>query len=360
MPTVTIAFALLGILLVSSVVLRVFVFQPPSVQQRRVRLPQRITDLAALCVQAYNAPRLDQIGLVIGPWQLLDIADEGAIWIWADLEQAASYAVVFRGTAHLLDLRACFWLLRASVSGGAVDAWAARADSILVSVKAAFERHGIDPSQHRIGCAGHSLGASDAEWVHHCLRSERSERGERGPLHDAATFDSPGHPAEFRRQRGMPETSAGSSTVMAPSNLINALNVPTAETLYTCGRGSRIPLDAIVALGRSLVRGGEAVVALCCDPAAAFEQHRMRWIIEAIAAGDITASSRELWAQSTWSAFAATKWASLSTLSSTVRSLPRLLSGLLFCWIDAGPAEPAAEPNPRERDAPPPAPQHPP
>jgi hypothetical protein len=273
----------------------------------------------------------------------VDIYDEGAIWLWAHRDKSA-YAIVQRGTTTLVDAGACVELMRASLSDS-VAGWTGCADSKVLRVAEILAHHGIDPSTHRITCAGHSLGASYAEFLLHRLRSQR---GGSSPLHDAITFDSPGLPVAFRRQERVPDMLIGLTTIMASASFINTLNAPLAETVYTCGRGSSILLEDVARVGWSLIsQGPEAAFSLCYQRTASLEEHRMRSIFKAVETGHFMRSSPELWARNTWSPHVARSATAVASALSRIRATTSHALSSLSATI-AQAAVPMAEPGTRK------------
>lgn len=197
-----------------------------------------MSPMVALTLFSYRDPSLRQIDRVFHGWILIDCALEGTIWLWRYQQDQSRWLVVIRGTRYLHDLGQNWHLFWDSLRSAGRSRWARYADKMFDHVQAMLREKGFTEAESELTFAGHSLGASHAESLLHLFRQKYPTSRV-----SAVTFDSPGQPEIYRRQRNFPERLEGLTTINAPINVFNTLNRPCAQRLICCGPGSRIALS---------------------------------------------------------------------------------------------------------------------
>ncbi|CEH11670.1 Protein of unknown function DUF2974 [Ceraceosorus bombacis] len=248
--------------------------------------------MLGLCINSYGNAELGRNGDLFGSWKLVASYWEGTIWLWQDDTRKTSWAVVVRGTSHLLDSFQDKRLVSDTMHARWTSTWQDDADALCQEVQRFLKEKQIDLSRDDVTFVGHSLGASHAEYLLHFFRS----RSQDGDNLKGVTFDSPGQPKSFRQAKQMPPSIPGLKTLNAPANIVNTLNPPCAEILYCCGSGSRIYFGTICNGVKAAWHFGARAVFFGLD---ALREHSMQHRLESMQTlvddGQLSLSCRTQW-----------------------------------------------------------------
>ncbi|PWN40432.1 hypothetical protein IE81DRAFT_325599 [Ceraceosorus guamensis] len=204
----------------------------------------KMSFVLSLCERTYAAPGLLQNNAILWDHTMVRVARSGVIWIWqrnSTPPEQRQWIIAIKGTSNIRDLFQDGRLLLDTARPGRFNKWQRDAFALRRQVEELLTELGVNLDEDKVTFIGHSLGASHAEYLLHFFRQRsRTQTNLYG-----FTIDSPGQPPSFRIETGMQGPLPNLTTLNAPPNLFNTLNVPVAQTLYCCGDGPDVHLNIV-------------------------------------------------------------------------------------------------------------------